>query len=120
MAQICCVFNTPSLYRELIYSLIDSKYDCDWYFEDTDNKLKEFDITRLHNSTRLHTIKIGPFYWVRGMLSLLRKKEYNQFLMMGHSRNITTLIFLILKNFFLSPKTCLSLDARFLWKGIHT
>lgn len=104
MAQICCVFNTPSLYRELIYSLIDSKYDCDWYFEDTDNKLKEFDITRLHNPTRLHTIRIGPFYWVKGMLGLLRKKEYNQFLMMGHSRNITTLIFLILKNFFYPQK----------------
>lgn len=102
--KLCCVFNTPSLYRELIYKFIENTYDCDWYFEDTDNKLKEFDTAQLKNVVRLHAYNIGPFYGVKGMLSLLKKKEYSQYFMMGHSRNLSTFAFVLFKRFFYPNK----------------
>lgn len=102
--KLCCIFNTPSLYRELIYKRIEAVYDCDWYFEDTDNKLKEFDTDQLKHVERLHTYNVGPFYGVKGMVSLLKQKEYCQYLMMGHSRNLSTLAFLLLKRFFYPKK----------------
>lgn len=102
--KLCCVFNTPSLYRESIYKFIERAYDCDWYFEDTDNKLKEFDTTLLKNVVRLHAYNMGPFYGVKGTLALLKKKEYSQYLMMGHSRNLSILAFVLIKRLFYQKK----------------
>jgi len=102
--KLCCIFNTPSLYRELIYKRIEAAYDCDWFFEDTDNKLKEFDTKLFKHVERQHTYNIGPFYWVKGLVTLLRKKEYSHYLMMGHSRNLSTFAFLLLKRFFFPKK----------------
>lgn len=104
MIKLCCIFNTPSLYRESIYRHIEDSYDCDWYFEDTDNKLKTFDTSAFHHVSYLHSCLLGPFYWVKGVLRLLRKDEYNQYLMMGHSRNLSTLCFLLLKKLFYPRK----------------
>lgn len=101
--KLCCIFNTPSLYRQSIYLRIDDAFDCDWYFEDTDNKLAVFDTAKLKRVKILHSRMFGPFYWVCGMLLLLFRKEYTHFLMMGHSRNLSTFCFLILKRL-LCPK----------------
>ena len=109
MKKLCCIFNTPSLYRELIYKKIEETYDCDWYFEDTDNKLKEFNTDQFNKVQRLHTYNIGPFYGVKGLVSLLFKNDYEQYLMMGHSRNLSTFVFLLLKRFFFTKKKA------FLW-----
>lgn len=102
--KLCCIFNTPSLYREAIYTRIEETFDCDWYFEDTDNQLKEFDIRKFRNVNRQRAISLGPFYGVKGMFSILKDKKYCHFLMMGHSRNISTLIFLIMKSIFYPSK----------------
>lgn len=107
--MLCCIFNTPSLYRELIYKKIEETYDCDWYFEDTDNKLKEFNTDKFRNVVRLHSFNIGPFYGVKGLVSLLFRDNYNLYLMMGHSRNLSTFLFLLLKRLFFKQKRA------FLW-----
>ena len=104
MPKLCCVFNTPSLYREIIYTRIDKEYDCDWYFEDADSKLVEFNTGKLKCTKRLKTKNLGAFYWVKGTLSLLRRKEYTQYLMMGATRNLSTLAFLLLKKVFYPKK----------------
>lgn len=104
MTKLCCVFNTPSLYREVIYTRLEKAYDCDWYFEDTDNHLAEFDTSKFQCVKRLPAKKLGVFYWVKGTLALLRRKEYTQFLMMGHSHNLSTLVFLLLKRMFFRQK----------------
>ena len=54
MTKLCCIFNTPSLYRESIYQCIEEEYDCDWYFEDTNNKLKTFDTSQFNSVIYLH------------------------------------------------------------------
>ena len=102
--KLCCIFNTPSLYRESIYLHIDEDFDCDWYFEDTDNKLVVFDTSKLKRVKTLHSWMLGPFYWVNAMLSLLFKKEYAQYLMIGHSRNLSIFCFLIFKRLICSKK----------------
>lgn len=104
MKKLCCSFNTPSLYREAIYRCIENQYDCDWYFEDTNNHLKEFDTSQFHSVERLKAFSFGPFYAVRGFVKPLFKKEYTQFLVMGHSRNISLFAFLYLKKFFFPKK----------------
>lgn len=104
MIKLCCTFNTPSLYRESIYKHIEEAYDCDWYFETTDNKLITFDTAQFNHVTYQQTYTFGPFYWVKGMLKLLRKNEYNRYLMMGHSRNLSTLCFLLMKKLFYPRK----------------
>lgn len=104
MIKLCCVFNTPSHYRESIYTHIEKNYDCDWYFEDTDNNVKTFNTLLFRHVTFQHTFRIGPFYWVKGLLALLRKKEYQQYLMMGHSHNLSTFCFLIIKKLIFSKK----------------
>lgn len=104
MKKLCCIFNTPSLYRETIYKQIEYTYDCDWYFEDTDNHLKEFDTNQFKNVKRLKSYKCGPFYGVKGLLGTLFNKNYSDYLMMGHSRNISIFIFLIFKKIFFNSK----------------
>lgn len=103
MDKLCCVFNTPSLYRETIYSYIEKNFDCDWYFEDTDNHVVTFDTKQFRHVSFLHTFSIGPFYWVYGMWHILWNKKYQKYLMMGHSRNLSTFCFLLVKKF-LFPK----------------
>ena len=44
--KLCLFFNTPSIYREEIYTKIEEKYDCDWYFSSEDFKVKTFDVSK--------------------------------------------------------------------------
>ena len=104
MKKLCCIFNTPSLYREVIYKEIDKTYDCDWFFEDTDNKLAVFDTKGLKCVRTLHASNVGPFYRVKGLASLIGKKEYTHYLMMGHSRNLSSLLLLVLRRLFFRGK----------------
>lgn len=104
MKKLCCIFNTPSLYREVIYKEIEKTYDCDWYFEDTDNKLAVFDTKELKCVRTLHASNVGPFYRVNGLACLIGKKEYTHYLMMGHSRNLSSLVLLVLRRLFFRSK----------------
>lgn len=106
MNKICLYFNIPSRYREEIYSQIDEKYDCEWYFENTDENIKLFDISRLKKVEVLNIRKFGSFYWTKGMLGLLRK-DYHAFIMIGATRCLSLYVFLILKHLFFRSKRVL-------------
>lgn len=97
MNKVCCIFNTPSHYRELIYKRIDETFDCDWYFEDTDNHLKEFDTDILGAVKRLHSFPLGQFYAVKGLSALIKDPNYSHYIVAGLSRNLSTLLFMLLK-----------------------
>lgn len=108
MKKICCIFNTPSLYRESIYKKIEKGYDCEWHFETTDNNLETFDTTQLKSVSFHDPKQIGPFYIVNGLFRLIRNKEINDYLMMGHSHNLTTfLMILAIRLFYRKKKTYL-------------
>lgn len=104
MKKLCCIFNTPSLYREAIYKAIEKNYDCEWHFETTDNKLQTFDTNQLKSVYFHDTKQIGPFYSVKGLYSLIIKKDVNDYLMMGHSHNLTTFIMILFIRLFCRKK----------------
>lgn len=108
MKKLCCIFNTPSLYRELIYSLLEQSFDCEWYFEDTDNKVQLFDTSRFKKVTYLQTQKLLFFYRVKGLVKLINK-DIKQFLIIGATRNLSVFFFLIIKSIFYPSKKA------FLW-----
>lgn len=97
MTKLCCIFNTPSIYREAIYKQIDAAYDCDWYFENTDNEQEVFDTRQLRQVCYQRSRMLGPIYWVHGLIGLLWNDRYDQYLLMGHSRNLSSFLFLVLK-----------------------
>ena len=106
MNKICLIFNTPSLYRKLIYSRIDQEYDCDWYFGDWDANVKGFDTTCLNHPVKfLHVNNPGKtWYSVNGVLSLLKDKSYDNYLMIGDAHDLSTWQMLILKNLIFRKK----------------
>lgn len=98
--KLCIIYNTAPKYRERIFSLIDEYYDCDWYFGHTKTDIKEMDTSVLKRVTYYKTIGNSRLSWQRGIVRLLFKKEYNTFLMLAESRNLTIYLFLFLLRFF--------------------
>lgn len=101
--NLCLYFNIPPKYREEIYTRIEQEYDCSWYFEMGDVSIKSFDLSQLKSWDELATIKLGGFYWTKGLLCLLLK-DYSHYIMIGATRNLSLYIFLILKNLFFRKK----------------
>lgn len=92
-------FNNLSIYRRAIYTLIDKQYDCDWFIEQTDTGVKSFSDTELKRVIRLQTAQIGPFFWEKGLVSLLRR-DYDIYFMLGATRNISLFVFCLFKKLF--------------------
>lgn len=103
MAKYCFAFNDPSIYREAIYKLMDHEFDADWYFDELDSSLKGFDISQLKRVYKLKRTNLKPFYWVRGLVELLRM-DYDIYLMRGATRNLSLFAFLLLKKMFYPKK----------------
>lgn len=101
--KVCMCFNDLALYRRAIYKMIDSEYYCDWYIEDVDTKVKEFDKSELKRVKYLHDIKIGPFYYIKGFMSLLFK-DYDVYFVLGSTRNLLLFPFCLLKHIFYPKK----------------
>lgn len=96
-------FNDLAVYRKAIYKMLDDEYDCDWYIEDVDLHIKEFDASELKSVNRLPVKNIGPFYIVKGLNNLL-KKDFDVYLVLGATRNISLFFFCLLKRFFYPKK----------------
>lgn len=101
--KVCMSFNNLSIYRRAIYTMIDKKYDCDWYIEDQDTGVNSFNDGELHSVRRLHVVKLGPFYWEVGLISLLWK-DYDIYFMLGSTRNVSLFFFCLLKLVFFRKK----------------
>lgn len=99
MSKICLIFNTPSLYRKLIYTRIDQAFDVDWYFGDWDANVKGFDTSCLvHPMNILHVNHPGKlWYSVDGVVSLLKDKRYDRYLMIGDAHDLSTWRMLLTK-----------------------
>lgn len=102
--RLCFCFNDLAIYRESIYLMMDKAFDADWYIEDVDTKCKEFDSKKLKNVYFLHTVNKRPFYWVKGLLGLLRK-PYSKYLLLGSSYNLSLYVFIFFKTVFFKKKS---------------
>lgn len=101
MSKLCLIFNTAPLYRESIYMAIDKEYDCEWYFGEKLGDIQEMDYSMLKSVTRYTSIgNQSKFYWKKGLLSLLFKKEFKTFFMLAESRSLTDYLFFGLSRLF--------------------
>lgn len=103
--KLCIIYNTAPRYREAIFRAIDKEYDCDWYFGETKNDIKEMDTSVLRHVKYYKTIGNSTrYYWKRGMLRLLFKREYQNFFILAESRSITDWLFFLLAFTFFPKK----------------
>lgn len=101
--RVCMFFNDLALYRKAIYKKLDEVYDCEWYIQDVDTGVKEFDRSELKSVHVLHVKEMGRFYLVKGLLSLL-KKDFDIYFVLGETGNITLFFFCLFKRIFYSKK----------------
>lgn len=96
-------FNDLALYRKAIYKKLDTEYDCEWYIEDIDTGVKEFEPSELRIVHRLPVIRIGRFYIVKGLMSLL-KKDFDIYFVLGQTANLSLFFFCLAKRLFYPKK----------------
>lgn len=105
MKKICFISKTAPHYRGAIFKAMDSEFNIDWYFGETKSDIKEMDTSGLKNVTYY---KIwgdsNKFSWKRGIIPLLFKKKYQNFLMHVETRAISDWIFVLLKSMFFPNK----------------
>ena len=102
MDRICCFFNHPSHYRKSIYSLMDAKLHCDFFFGDEAPSIKEMDCSVLNNVTRVHYgFVCKKILYVKGVIKPLVKK-YDTIVVTPATNSITHWLLLFL--FKLVPK----------------
>ena len=106
MNKLCLVYNFAPKYREGIFRLIDKEYSCDWYFGKNNTDIKGLDLSILNSVRQLSDWRIPhtPFYYQCGVPSLLWRKEYQVFFMLGELYSLSTWWFLILRKLFFPKK----------------
>lgn len=93
--KICLFDVTASHYRKEIFELIDSTFDVHFYFGDMMPSIKKMDTSNLHGITAdLHVLQIGPFFWYKGMLAIV-KSTYDTCIFDGDYRCLSTWISLL-------------------------
>lgn len=96
MDRICCFFNHPSHYRESIYTLMDSRLHCDFFFGDEVPTIREMDCSVLNNVTRVHYYYIGKrILYVKGVIKPLILK-YDTIIVTPATNSITHWMLLLL------------------------
>ena len=105
MMKICIVYNFAAHYRGPVFVEIDKAFDCDWYFGKANDDIKKMDYGQLHGSIHeLDTRKIGPVTWYKGVIGLLRKKEYDTFLVFAMTKDLSTWVFGLIAKLLYSKK----------------
>lgn len=101
-----CFFNQSSVhYRSAIYELMDNELQCDFYFGDSrPGNILPYENAKLKNfAGTLKNIRIGPFYWQKGAISLL-KKPYKYLLTPGDTYCLSTWVIFFLSKLFYKKK----------------
>lgn len=105
-SSLCLVYNLAPRYREGIFRLIDAEYRCHWYFGQNNTDIKGLDLSVLKRVTVIKNIKIPhtPFYWQKGVVSLLCRKEYDVYFMLGELFCLSTWMFILCHKLFCRTK----------------
>ena len=103
--KLLLVFNSAPHYRESIYRLIDSSFDCEYVFGKNSGDIKQMDTSLLKGNVERIDNKylVGRFYWQKGVQKYLRK-EYDTFIILGDSRCLSSWLFCIRARLFLPKK----------------
>lgn len=103
MNNICFYFNKPAKYREAIYRKMEETFEADWYFGVSRNGLKLFDPSDFKHVKTLQSYERPGIKWTKGLISLLFK-DYKIYLIIGETRDLASLAFLLLKKLFFPKK----------------
>ena len=95
--KLCLIQNFAPHYRETIFSMINSNYDCDWFLGKPIDGIKEMDVRKLNNVSYYKSVgNPHVIYYKLGIIKLLFKKKYQNFFMLAESRSISDWIFFLL------------------------
>lgn len=105
MAKLCMIYGTAPKYREAIFKAIDNEFDCDWYFGETKNDIKEMDLSLLKRTSYYKSYG-NPYnlYWQGGILSALFKKKYRNYFVLAENRSVSFWIAVLAKRIFFPNK----------------
>lgn len=98
MKRLCLIYNFAPKYREAIYKLIDSEYDCHWVFGNYNTDIKGLDLSVLKDVEEVDTVQLfGNWTWRKNTLGLLKK--YDTFLNLGDVYCLSTWVLAFLAKF---------------------
>lgn len=101
--KICFIFNKPALYRETIYRAMEDEFSADWFFGISRNGLNLFDPSSFNSYQTLDSVEKYGFKWTKGLIKLLFS-YYDNYLMVGETRDISGYVFLMLNKFLFRKK----------------
>lgn len=89
--RLCIVYNFTQKYREPIFREIDKEYDCIWFFGNNKTNIAGFEINVLKDARLIknHYSKYTPFYYQKGISALAKRKDIDNFLVLGDPFNIS-------------------------------
>ena len=99
------IYNSAPHYRESIFRLIDSTFDCDYIFGKSMGDIKQMDTSFLRgNVTKVDNKYLpGRFYWQKGVQKYLGR-DYDKFIALGDTRCLSTWLFCIRARLFYPKK----------------
>lgn len=105
MSKLCVIYNSAPHYRSAVFKKMDEEYDCDWYFGETKNDIREMDCSVLGNVVFCKCWgRQNRAYWIKGVVPLVFKKKYQTFLMLGDPRVLSYWLFWLLAFVFFPKK----------------
>ena len=105
MTKYCIVSNYATHYRQPVFTLIDSEWDCDWYFSKNKTDIPEMDLGLLKNVTLMDDRHpAGLATWQNGVGRLIRDPRYTRYLMLGEPATLSTWWVLVQRRLFRRDK----------------
>ena len=102
--KLCVIYNFAQHYRSNIFKLIDSTFDCEWYFGETMGDIKKMDYSILsHTVHEMPKRIIGPFIYQCGVPSLIKEK-YTHYLLLPDTRSLSSWLFLLMSRLYRKKK----------------
>ena len=84
MKKLCVVDVMGALYRQRIYQMLDSQYDCIWLFGKREGGIKSMDLSLLKEVHEADIKKVFKSIYVQnGLLKYLFARKVSTFLMNG-------------------------------------
>ena len=103
--KLCIIYNFAAHYRESVFICIDQSYNCDWFFGRKNGDIKRMDYSHLRGGVQeLDRFSWRGLVWQKGILQLLFKNQYQQYLILAQTKDISTWVFSILARIFFHQK----------------
>lgn len=108
MKKLCVVDVMGALYRQRIYQMLDSQYDCIWLFGKPEGGIKSMDLSLLKEVHEADIKKVFKSIYIQnGLLKYLFARKVSTFLMNGEPFGLTNWLVLFLSKLLPNKKVYL-------------